>query len=88
MSYHIAKKQSFDEKEALFYIAELVLAIEYIHEKSIIYRDLKPDNILIAEDGHIKLADFGLAKEGVVGNNETESFCGTPAYLSPEMLEY
>lgn len=51
-----------------------------------IYRDLKPENILLAADGHIKLADFGLAKEGVNDQGKTKSFCGSPAYLSPEML--
>jgi len=54
----------------------------YLHKSNIIYRDLKPENILIDENGYILLADFGLAKLG----SESNSFCGTPEYLSPEML--
>lgn len=76
----------FNEEQTRFYIAELLLAIEEIHRFDVIYRDLKPENILLASDGHIKLADFGLAKEGVNDQGKTKSFCGSPAYLSPEML--
>ena len=86
LSYYL--NHSFlEEHEAKFYIAELILAIEYLHEKDIIYRDLKPENMLICSDGHIKLADFGLAKENVGGANLASSFCGSPAYLSPEMVK-
>ena len=76
----------FEEDEAKFYIAELILAIEYLHQHDIIYRDLKPENILIDADGHVKLADFGLAKENVSTNVPNKTFCGSPQYLSPEML--
>lgn len=85
LSYHIVKNL-FDEDEAQFFIAELILAIEHLHSLDIIYRDLKPENILIDQEGHIKLADFGLAKENVADNKVTQSFCGSPAYLSPEMV--
>jgi len=86
LSYHLNKKQIFEENEAKFFIAEVILAIEYLHSLHIIYRDLKPENILIDSEGHAKLADFGLAKEGVDGANQAKSFCGSPAYLAPEML--
>ena len=76
----------FEEEEAKFYIAELILAIEYLHNHNILYRDLKPENILISSDGHIKLVDFGLARENVK-DNMTKSFCGSPNYLSPEMIK-
>ena len=75
-----------EEDEAKFYIAELILAIEYLHQHDIIYRDLKPENILIDSDGHIKLTDFDLAKENVKNNIPNKTFCGSPLYLSPEML--
>jgi len=86
MAFHLNKRQIFDEAEAKFFIAEVVLAIEYIHSLDIIYRDLKPENILINNDGHVKLADFGLAKEGINDKMSARSFCGSPAYLAPEML--
>ena len=76
----------FEEEEAKFYIAELILAIEYLHINNILYRDLKPENILIYSDGHIKLADFGLARENAK-EEINKSFCGTSSYLSPEMIE-
>jgi serine/threonine protein kinase len=85
LSFHIARNL-FEEDEAKFFIAELVLAIEHLHNLDIIYRDLKPENILIDSNGHIRLADFGLAKENVSGNKMAQSFCGSPAYLAPEMV--
>ena len=85
LSYQI-QLNLFEEDEAKFYIAELILAIEYLHQHDIIYRDLKPENILIDADGHVKLADFGLAKENVLSNVPNKTFCGSPQYLSPEML--
>ena len=86
LAFHLNKRQIFDENEAKFFIAEVILAMEYIHNLNIIYRDLKPENILIDKDGHVKLADFGLAKEGVNDKQNAKSFCGSPAYLAPEML--
>jgi serine/threonine protein kinase len=68
-------------------MAEIILAIEYVHSLNVIYRDMKPENILIDADGHMKLADFGLAKAGISNPQQTaKSFCGSPAYLAPEML--
>lgn len=75
-----------EEEEAKFYLAELILAINYLHKEKILYRDLKPENILIDTDGHMKLADFGLSKENVGDNDFTSTFCGSPAYLAPEMV--
>ena len=85
LNFHIIQNL-FEEKEAKFYIAELILGIEHLHKLDILYRDLKPENILISQDNHIKLADFGLAKEGVSDQQNTNSFVGSPAYLSPEMI--
>jgi len=87
LSLHLANKGVFTEEEVKFYIAELILAIEHIHSLDVIYRDLKPENILLDEEGHIKLADFGLAKENIGKDDVARSFCGSPAYLSPEMVK-
>lgn len=58
----LMKKDILTEEEAKFYIAELVLAVDSIHKMNYIHRDLKPDNVLIGKDGHIKISDFGLCK--------------------------
>ena len=86
LAFHLSKREIFDESETMFFIAEVMLAIDYIHSLNVIYRDLKPENILIDSDGHIKLADFGLAKENIDHKANAKSFCGSPAYLAPEML--
>ena len=74
------------ENKKIFF-AELILAFEYMHKKGIIYRDLKPENILLDSEGHIKVCDFNLAKKNVFGNTRAKSFCGSPLYLTPEMLK-
>jgi serine/threonine protein kinase len=87
LSVHLTKREIFDEPDACFFMAEIILAIEYVHSLNVIYRDMKPENILIDADGHMKLADFGLAKAGISNPQQTaKSFCGSPAYLAPEML--
>ena len=72
-------------EEARFYLAEIVLALETLHQHSVLYRDFKPENILIDSKGHIKLADFGLSKENVKKNDLATSFCGSPIYIPPEL---
>jgi len=84
--YHLHRVGRLTEQQAKFYFAEVVLGLEYIHSRNIIYGDLKPENILIDIDGHIRLADFGLSKEDITPNILTYSFCGSPEYMSPEML--
>jgi len=89
LSQQLDHHQFFEESLARFIGAELILAMEHVHDKGVLYRDLKPENILIDKEGHIKLADFGLAKQSgkASGRNEiAQSFCGSPAYLAPEML--
>ena len=74
----------------IFYSAEIVSAITYLHSCGLIYRDLKPENLLLDLDGHLKLTDFGLTKAGITGpgaEGGTKTFCGTPEYLAPEILE-
>ena len=68
----------FQENIAKFYAAEILLAISYLHERSIIYRDLKPENILLDTEGHARITDFGLSKVMYSSNQKTYSLCGTP----------
>ncbi|KAI9294040.1 Pkinase-domain-containing protein [Neoconidiobolus thromboides FSU 785] len=84
--YHLQQEGKFDENRARFYIAELLAALECLHGYNIIYRDLKPENILLDCTGHIALCDFGLCKLNMVDNTTTNTFCGTPEYLAPELL--
>lgn len=69
------------------YAAEVLLALEDLHKRDIVFRDLKPDNVVIDEEGHALLTDFGLSKEGVTDNASSTSFCGSVAYLAPEILK-
>ncbi|KAI8095061.1 kinase-like domain-containing protein [Gilbertella persicaria] len=80
------QREQFSETRARFYACEVLLALEYFHKHGIIYRDLKLDNIMLCLDGHIKLADYGLCKENMWGNNTTNTFCGTPEFMAPEIL--
>lgn len=83
----IQKQGKLNEQTARVYMAEILLALEDLHSRDIIYRDLKPDNVVIDDQGHALLTDFGLSKEGVLEvSNGAKSFCGSVAYLSPEML--
>jgi serum/glucocorticoid-regulated kinase 2 len=83
---HLSKMRRFNEEQARFFIAQIALAIGHLHKKNILYRDLKPENVLFNEDGYLLLADFGLAKMTKSKKEKTNSFCGTPEYLSPEMI--
>lgn len=85
--FHLSKVGKFSESRAAFYAAEIVLALEYIHQLDIVYRDLKPENVLLDARGHVRLTDFGLSKEGITNSSSgANSFCGTPEYLAPEIL--
>ena len=86
--YHLARLTRFPLDFVIFYAAQLTLALEHLHGLGVAYRDLKPENILLDADGHIKLADFGLAKEGMTDTvHGSNSLCGTPEYLPPEIID-
>ncbi|KAL3931224.1 MAG: hypothetical protein SGBAC_011407 [Bacillariaceae sp.] len=85
--FQLGKIGKFPEPRARFYAAEIILALSYVHTLDIIYRDLKPENVLLDDKGHIRLTDFGLSKEGISSSSSgANSFCGTPEYLAPEIL--
>ncbi|KAG0293540.1 hypothetical protein BGZ96_002709 [Linnemannia gamsii] len=81
---HLRKAGQFTNDMTRFYAAEIVLAIEYLHSKDIIYRDLKPENLLLDSAGHVKITDFGFAKHV---QDRTWTLCGTPEYLAPEIIQ-
>ena len=84
--FHLKSSGRFSEELARFYTAELTLALECLHKNTIVYRDIKPENVLLDEEGHIRLTDFGLSKESITGDTLTHTFCGTPEYLAPEII--
>ena len=85
--FHMKQRGSFTEEMIRFYASEIVIALEVLHSKGVIYRDLKPENLLLDADGHIKVSDFGLSKEGLDHQDKmTYSICGTPEYMAPEIL--
>eukprot|EP00499_Haloplacidia_sp_CaronLabIsolate_P008876 CAMPEP_0196781486 /NCGR_PEP_ID=MMETSP1104-20130614/9675_1 /TAXON_ID=33652 /ORGANISM="Cafeteria sp., Strain Caron Lab Isolate" /LENGTH=545 /DNA_ID=CAMNT_0042151719 /DNA_START=50 /DNA_END=1687 /DNA_ORIENTATION=+ len=83
--FHLKNARRFNEARARFYAAEIVLGLEHLHAQGIIYRDLKPENVLLDGDGHVCLTDFGLSKR-IGPGQKAVTFCGTPEYLAPEII--
>jgi serine/threonine protein kinase len=86
--HHLSLEKRFSDDRAKFYASEIVSGMEYLHAHGVIYRDLKPENLLLSHKGHIIMTDFGLSKEGLHSENDrTGTFCGTPEYLAPEIIK-
>lgn len=86
--HHLRKAKRFTEEQTIFYAAEITLGIECLHKQNFIYRDLKPENVVLDVEGHVRLTDFGLSKEGVAfGSKKAYTFCGTYEYLAPEIIK-
>lgn len=81
----LSKRNRLTEDQARFYAAQLVLALEYLHSKDILYRDLKPENVMLDKRGYVKLTDFGLSRFKLT--EKDVSVCGTPEYLAPEIIQ-
>ncbi|KAJ3346244.1 hypothetical protein HDU83_003277 [Entophlyctis luteolus] len=82
---YLRNMDKLDNEAAKFYAAEVVLAFEYLHSADVVYRDLKPENLLIDTNGHIRVTDFGFAKH--LNGLLTHTLCGTPDYLAPEVIQ-
>jgi serine/threonine protein kinase len=82
----LRKEKILSEDKARIYLAEILLALDYLHDHDVIFRDLKPENVVIDKEGHALLTDFGLSKEGITDFSFTKTFCGSRAYLAPEVI--
>ena len=78
--FHMQRQRRLPEEHARFYSAEICLALNFLHDRGIVYRDLKLDNVLLDHEGHIKLTDYGMCKEGIRPGDTTSTFCGKKGF--------
>ncbi|XP_038027755.2 rhodopsin kinase GRK1 [Anas platyrhynchos] len=90
LRYHVYNvdedNPGFPEPRAVFYTAQILLGLEHLHQHRIVYRDLKPENVLLDDAGHVRLSDMGLAVELREGQSKTRGYAGTPGFMAPEVL--
>jgi serum/glucocorticoid-regulated kinase 2 len=84
--YHIERNGAFPEDCVRFFAAEMILALDHLHQRGVIYRDLKLENVLLDGEGHVALTDFGLSKDQCDKTHLASTFCGTPVYVAPELI--
>ena len=85
LRFHIAHKKVFTEDQTKFFIANMLLALDYIHSQNIIHRDIKPENLVLEKNGYLRITDFGVAKINEKDNSSETS--GTPGYMAPEVMK-
>lgn len=85
--WHLQKKKKFAESRAAVHAAEITTVLIYLHKQGVLYRDLKPENLLVDKEGHLRVIDLGLAKQNMKPNDLTSTFCGTPEYMAPEIIK-
>ena len=85
LRFHISRYRKFSEEQTRFFIANMIYALEYIHENNVIHRDIKPENLVLEDKGYCRITDFGIAKENMPDNSSETS--GTPGYMAPEVMK-
>eukprot|EP00344_Euplotes_crassus_P007690 CAMPEP_0197010312 /NCGR_PEP_ID=MMETSP1380-20130617/53742_1 /TAXON_ID=5936 /ORGANISM="Euplotes crassus, Strain CT5" /LENGTH=106 /DNA_ID=CAMNT_0042432157 /DNA_START=254 /DNA_END=574 /DNA_ORIENTATION=- len=84
MRYHISWKKKFTEEQTKFFMSNIIIALEYIHNLGVIHRDIKPENLVFDSNGYMRIIDFGIAR--VLAQENHKDTSGTPGYMAPEVM--